>query len=540
VSKIQKILVVDDIDANLFTLERTLREIDAMIVKAASGNDALAATLEHDFALVILDVQMPVMNGYELAELLSGDPKTMHIPIIFLSAEAIGDMQICSGYKSGAVDYIVKPYNPEILLSKVSVFLELHLHRQELVRQKTLLEDARASAGRLTDCAESMLRMFNPARFDRQTLELKLISQILVGPTINRNRPSGVLVGSPTGGGAFSGRYYYVTSGEVRLFFQKVLVNPPETSDRHFPAPGTEYGNFSSLCTSGQRATILPAVVGDLNNYSAVTIGSNTVVAINYTEEVSRYEVDILKNLSMHLAFFEGLADEVRHTDEAFRYTIESLVRASEANDENTGDHILRVNEYAKLLAMELGLPERLVNAIHTNAQMHDVGKIHISRDILTKPGPLTREEWEVMKQHPLYGAKILGDHPKLIVARNIALTHHECYDGSGYPFGLKGEEVPIEGRIVMMADVYDALRCNRSYKPSFEHGRAVQIITTGDSRTSPARFDPLLLAAFQNRAAEMDFTFNRMAVSPRVNPEYSGLRQIFEPSVQNAAGGQF
>jgi two-component system sensor histidine kinase/response regulator len=142
VSQGQKILIVDDREANLYALDLILRGTAAEVVKVASGNDALAATLDREFALAILDVQMPGMDGYELAELLKADPKTMHLPIIFLTA-AMGDEQhVFKGYESGAVDYIVKPYNPAVLLGKVRVFLELDRQRQELHRQKVLLEAA--------------------------------------------------------------------------------------------------------------------------------------------------------------------------------------------------------------------------------------------------------------------------------------------------------------------------------------------------------------------------------------------------------------
>ncbi|SPF39233.1 putative Histidine kinase [Syntrophobacter sp. SbD1] len=134
------ILIVDDKEANLFALENTLKRLDVSIVRASSGNEALRATLDNDFALVILDVQMPEMDGYELAALLRGDERSKNVPIIFLSAEYSDEPSVFRGYESGGVDFIIKPFNPAILISKVKVFLELYEQKAVLAIQKATLE----------------------------------------------------------------------------------------------------------------------------------------------------------------------------------------------------------------------------------------------------------------------------------------------------------------------------------------------------------------------------------------------------------------
>lgn len=135
----QAILLVDDRPENLLALEQTLKETPARLVKAKSGQAALAATLEQEFALAILDVQMPGMDGFELAELLRGDPKTKHLPIIFLTAASWEEEQIFRGYGFGAVDYIVKPYHPLVLNAKVQVLLDMHAQRLALRRHREQL-----------------------------------------------------------------------------------------------------------------------------------------------------------------------------------------------------------------------------------------------------------------------------------------------------------------------------------------------------------------------------------------------------------------
>ncbi len=137
----QKILIVDDRPENLWALAATLRDAEADIVQASSGNAALIACLNHDFALAILDVQMPGMDGFELAQLLHGDAKTAHLPIIFLTAAYAEEQHVFRGYAAGAVDYVVKPYDAAILLSKVRVFLELERHRAEIARHRDHLDE---------------------------------------------------------------------------------------------------------------------------------------------------------------------------------------------------------------------------------------------------------------------------------------------------------------------------------------------------------------------------------------------------------------
>ncbi len=136
----QAILIVDDKPANLHALAQTLSELDVEIIRALNGNDALAATLHHAFSLCILDVQMPGMDGYEVAQLLRSEPRTQFIPIIFLTAAFSEQEEILKGYEVGGVDYIVKPFHPLILLSKVNVFLELDRQKLKLIEQRAQLE----------------------------------------------------------------------------------------------------------------------------------------------------------------------------------------------------------------------------------------------------------------------------------------------------------------------------------------------------------------------------------------------------------------
>jgi putative two-component system response regulator len=205
------------------------------------------------------------------------------------------------------------------------------------------------------------------------------------------------------------------------------------------------------------------------------------------------------------------LAEALKAQQLMNREIIERLTTAAELRDEDTGLHIGRIGRYAGLIAQELGAAGDFVDVITCASAMHDIGKIGIPDAILFKTGSLTPEEFEIIKTHTLIGAHILrgASHPLLQMAESIALTHHERWDGSGYPYGLQGERIPLEGRIVMLADQYDALRSQRAYKASFDHETACCVILEGDGQTLVEHFDPMVHAAFRAQASRFAEIFD-------------------------------
>ncbi|MBX9714923.1 MAG: two-component system response regulator [Pseudomonadaceae bacterium] len=174
---------------------------------------------------------------------------------------------------------------------------------------------------------------------------------------------------------------------------------------------------------------------------------------------------------------------------------VQRLGLAAEYKDNETGLHVIRMSHYSRILALAAGFSELAADDLLNAAPMHDVGKIGIPDAILQKNGKLDEAEWVVMRSHAQIGAEIIGEHPSglLQMARSIALTHHEKWDGSGYPNGLKGEEIPIAGRIVAIADVFDALTSVRPYKPAWSLEDTLALI----QRESGKHFDPHLVELF-------------------------------------------
>ena len=308
-----RILIVDDEPANLKVMREVLGNQYRMSF-AKSGAAALALLEKEQPKLILLDIMMPDMNGFEVCEILKSTPALSHIPIIFVTA--LGDeSDEFKGFELGAVDYITKPISPAIVRARVKTHLSLV-----------------------------------------------------------------------------------------------------------------------------------------------------------QAEQLKQAHVDLVHRLG----------------------------RAAEYKDTDTGEHIARMSQYSKLLALEFGMGEQQAELLRQAAPMHDVGKIGIPDAILLKPGRLTPDEFDHMKQHAAIGAQILANSSSALLqlAHKLAIEHHEKWDGSGYPNGLKGEHISVEGRIVAIADVFDALTSKRPYKEAWGVEEALEHMQAQAGK----HFDPHLINLFVNK----------------------------------------
>lgn len=337
-----RIMIVDDTEENIDVLVATLED-DYELIVALDGQTALALVNEELPDLILLDIMMPEMDGYEVCRKLKSDQRTKDIPVIFLTALNHVRNE-ARGFAVGAADYMSKPFNPDIVKSRINNLLLLKLHQDHL---------------------ELLVR--------QRTAQLEIM--------------------------------------------QDVIIN--------------------------------------------------------------------------------------------------SMAGLAEYRDPETGGHIKRTQHYVKLFANKLMkmdqykhiLSNNIVELLFKSAPLHDIGKVGVPDNILLKPGKLTALEFNEMKKHTIYGKKILsiarkqlGEDSFLKYAEEIAYTHHEKWNGSGYPRGLSGQDIPITGRIMAIIDVFDALISKRVYKPPYDFSKATKIIVEGKG----IHFDPILVDIFMDSLEEM------------------------------------
>jgi putative two-component system response regulator len=261
---------------------------------------------------------------------------------------------------------------------------------------------------------------------------------------------------------------------------------------------------------------ILTSLNDDESQVKGLALGAADFITKPFKIEILQARVktqlELKKSRDELKAFNSSLKEMVKERTKELaltqEVTIDCMASIAEYRDPETGFHIKRTQHYVRELAIKLQnhpkfknyLDDDTIQMLYLSAPLHDIGKVGIPDSILLKPGKLTDEEMAIMKKHPIYGDEAIAKSEKKLTnksflrfTREISISHHEKWDGSGYPYGLKGDEIPIPGRLMALADVYDALISKRVYKPAFPHEKAVQIITEGRG----SHFDPDIVDAF-------------------------------------------
>lgn len=260
--------------------------------------------------------------------------------------------------------------------------------------------------------------------------------------------------------------------------------------------PGMNGYDLCSRMKSNSELRNIPVIFITASNENQDEIMGFDVGGVDYITKPVIPSI-VLRRVKTHLSLVH--MDELQKTS---LLIVQQLGKAAEFKDNETGLHVIRMSHYSRIISEKLKLSPEWTNLLFKAAPMHDVGKIGVPDHILRKNGPLTDEEWQIMCTHPEMGKQIIGHHgsPLLQLAAEIALSHHEKWNGKGYPYGLKGEDIPLSGRIIAIADVFDALTTKRPYKEAWPVEKALNLIR----EEAGGHFDPSLVSLFLDSIDEV------------------------------------
>jgi putative two-component system response regulator len=447
----RRLLATDDRREILRLIDRTLggRFECEFASGVAEAREKLAGG---DFDIAMCDIQMPGESGLVLAEEIAGNRPEIAVVLV----TGVDDPEVAEkALEFGASGYLVKPFWPgQLLITAINALRRHELELAQKAHSRTLEERIQM----LMDAAPVPIYVKDRER--RYTIANRVAHEV-AGLEPNE------LVGKTDGD--------FMPAGSERIAAE---------SDRMILEGGKTYEAEETMTVGGEEKTFLTVkfpYVDDTGQITGISGISTDVTAKRQAEE-----------LQGRLAAAQQQAiDELRASRQE---TIERLTLAIEMHDADTGRHVSRMASTAAFLASQLGLDHERVLLLRTAAPMHDVGKVATPDGILRKQGPLTPDERREMERHTTGGHEILSgsDSPLLQMAAEVALTHHERWDGSGYPNGLQGEEIPIEGRIVAVADAFDAMLGDRCYRPAMTVAEATRTIAA----ESGTHFDPEIVDA--------------------------------------------
>ncbi len=453
-----RVLATDDRPEVLRLVERSLGERYEceLATSVAAAREKLGG---EPFQLALCDIQMPGESGLVLVEEIAGKhPETAIVLVTGVDDPDIADR----AFELGAQGYLVKPFWPGQLL--ITAASALHQRKLELAQQ--------AHSRTLEDRIQ-MLMDAAPAPVYIKDRERRYIIANKVAHEVAGLEP---------------GRLIGLTDKDIMS---------PETeriaaeSDRTVLDEGGTYESEETMVVGGEERTFLAIkfpYLDDMGQIAGISGISTDLTAKKQAEDLRE------KLTATQLRAIKELRASRQET-------VERLTRAIEMHDPETGEHVSRMASTAALLGERLGLDAEQVLLLRAAAPMHDVGKIATPDGVLRKRGSLTPSERKRMQAHTTVGYEILAESKSdlLSMAATIALTHHEWFDGSGYPQGLSGEEIPLEGRIVAVADVFDALLSDRPYRPAMTLEQAMELI----EEESGSHFDPAVVHALTENLSE-------------------------------------
>jgi len=512
-----KILIVDDRPANLVAMKKMLFEVEAELICADSGNAALALTLQQQFALCLLDVMMPDMNGFETAELMRQNEVTENLPIIFVTAMDKSETHLFKGYASGAVDYLYKPIVKEILLAKVQIFLDIECRQQELreannfIAEQNKFLETRARTDGLTGLSNhaNFQELFNreydlAARHSHDITVLMydldyfkdvndtyghqvgdVVLQEFAGILQRQTRTTDLLA-------RYGGEEFIMALPNTDLAGAFIVAEKVRSlAEKHI----YHHGKVSLQATvSIGVAALKPGIKhaqhlieqADSSLYKAKASGRNRVVSCQ--EEQGRREEEL------HDDSFGQIRSQLKKTLEknkalalaSFEALVHSQLKDFTMLKERNDGALKLVN----LLGKRLNLPREMMQTFRRSFKLHDLFRLYVDDSTLDNDENLTPAEQRAIYNQPLMMKELTELFDFFAHERQILLYHHEHYDGSGYPEGLEGEEVPLGSRIFALVDSVIAMIHPSYSRESIHDDKLIAEVQVQAGK----QFDPLLV----------------------------------------------
>lgn len=493
----QKILFVDDEKSILNVARQYFKRKGYTVLTAGNGKEAVEILESEPVDCCFTDISMPEMDGLELAEYIREHDSTL--PVVVMTGYPSLETTIKT-LKNGVVDFLIKPVNlNQMELCVQRVFSQRRLFVENLLLKKEV-EGARRLE-RLNRELGSKVEELNTLNRILQQFLVKVSSRdvfqrlvqtavevlacdyacfYLIDETLKR--PFIISRAFPTAGrpGDASGDAPQTEIEAIDALVMEIaadrlpLLFAGDSENRRLPAGVRSLAGVPLTIRSNVFGVLVAAVTGEA--------GPITEKDLYYLSFMSRSAAGAIENLALYENIYQNLFA-----------TLYAFVNTIEARDRYTRQHSNRVTRFALIIGKALGCTSEELDVLNFAGHLHDIGKIGIRDDILLKPGKLSAEEFEKIKEHPVIGANILKQLGFWERERRIILHHHERYDGTGYPDGLKRDQIPLLARILSVADVYDALSSDRAYRRKMEDSQVLKILQEG----AGTQFDPHIIAVF-------------------------------------------
>lgn len=495
-----KVLIVDDEQFNLRLLKLKFQNAGYQVVLAEDGREGLEMFESESPDIIISDVKMPVMSGKEMSQRLPPSDKCL---LIITTSQVEEKNQSWIQERPNLV-FMEKPISPRVLVEMANQFIEQRRGNSNRIEEELYPDPQDSKSQRVGKILKDDLAEELAGRYDELNLiyrvgqRLRLNEQIdralseLLKDTLDTLDSDGGLLFLSSSNSRYEERVFIDEHGPLKEAADSLKT---VVEDRLQITTGpfwvTDSRKDSSLTSLPPMRLLIHPIVLD----SGKTCGALVLVRDIHKKEFTTGDIRLLGMLAGHASIITLNHDLYLEMKQLLFSMVQSLSDAIEAKDSYTRGHTQRVSEISIAIGAALQLPAQGLEHLKWGSILHDIGKIGIPEQLLTKPAKLTDDEYAVMKKHPEIGYQIMNHIVPLREALSGVLHHHERFDGKGYPFGLRGTEIPLYGRILAVADTYDSMTSTRSYRKARTHEFAIDEIR----RVSGEQLDPEIVGLFMH-----------------------------------------